>query len=113
MDSTCSRCQGPRDRGKQRYCKACHAAYMRETRPPYAKLSPEARKKSKARAYANVYKLRGIIAREACFICDEPKAEMHHENYDNPLEVLWLCRPCHVEHHTEARAEMFHGKAEP
>ena len=78
---------------------------MREHRVPYAKLSPEERKKSKARAYVNVYKLRGIIARGACFICDAPKAEMHHENYDNPLEVLWLCRSCHVEHHVKAREQ--------
>lgn len=28
----CSNCGRPRDRGKQRYCKRCHAQYMRNYR---------------------------------------------------------------------------------
>jgi hypothetical protein len=28
----CSKCAKPRDRENQRYCKACHAGYMRERR---------------------------------------------------------------------------------
>jgi len=72
---------------------------MRENRTPYDKMSEPERKKSKARAYANVYKARGKITRGECFICDAPRAEMHHENYDEPTIVLWLCRSCHMEHH--------------
>jgi len=27
----------------------------------------------------------------------------HHENYDKPLEVWWLCDPCHKERHVEIK----------
>lgn len=107
MENPCSRCRGPRNRKGQRYCRACHAAYMRENRVPYAKMSPEAQKKSKARAYANVYKLRGIINRNSCFLCNSTNAEMHHENYDEPLNVIWLCRSCHLEHHSKTHEVKF------
>jgi hypothetical protein len=59
----------------------------------------EARMKINARAYANVYKRRGHIPPEACFICMATGVEMHHEDYGKPLDVVWLCRPCHVSYH--------------
>jgi len=102
MEKPCSRCKQPNDRTGQRYCRSCHAAYMRENRTPYSGLSDEARRRSRARAYANVYKARGLLAQEACFICDAPKAEMHHADYGRPIEILWLCRACHLKHHSHA-----------
>ena len=99
MYRPCSRCKGPRDRETQRYCRPCHAAYMRDHRPRHTGLATEARKKANARAYANTYKRRGLLAPGACFICEAVDAEMHHDDYSKPLDVLWLCRPCHLEHH--------------
>ena len=37
----------------------------------------------------------GVIKRGCCEFCGNPKTEGHHENYDRPLDVRWLCK----EHH--------------
>lgn len=41
---------------------------------------------------------RGILVRPAaCSKCgDETKLHAHHEDYNKPLEVLWLCYYCHM-----------------
>lgn len=41
----------------------------------------------------------GLIARKPCQICGNPKSEGHHEDYSKPLDVMWLCRKHHGEHH--------------
>ena len=38
---------------------------------------------------------RGLIQPQPCTHCGEPKTKSHHEAYDRPLDVIWLCRACH------------------
>lgn len=99
MKTTCSKCDGPNDRLPQRYCRACHAAYARENRPRHVDLSEEQRKRSVARAYANVYQRRGKLLPEPCAACRDPSAQKHHDDYSKPLQVTWLCRKCHLTLH--------------
>ena len=91
----CSNCDEPRDR-PGRYCKACHAAYMREWRKSHP-LTPE-QHRDNARSYDNVYLRRGLIQRQGGEVCGA-RAEMHHDDYDQPLAVRWLCRRHHLAHH--------------
>ena len=44
---------------------------------------------------------RGRLVRPGiCSVCRETcKPEAHHDDYSKPLEVRWLCRPCHCRHH--------------
>jgi hypothetical protein len=30
------------------------------------------------------------------------RVEAHHDRYDDPLVVRWLCRPCHIDEHRSA-----------
>lgn len=38
----------------------------------------------------------------ACCRCGSSKAkriDAHHDDYDKPLDVMWLCRSCHIARH--------------
>ena len=43
----------------------------------------------------------GKLVRESCCWCGESKTVAHHEDYDKPLDVMWLCQPCHKQRHKE------------
>lgn len=105
----CSKCDGPRSNPKQRYCNACHAAFMREWRKSHP-MTEEQKFKDRARSYANVYQRRGLLIPCPCENCGSPRSQKHHENYNNPLDVMWLCRPCHLRLHQEAKREAFRKK---
>lgn len=99
MASQCSKCGQRPPRPKQRYCKPCHASWMREKRPKHRDLPEEARKRANARAYAHVYLKRGIIRRRPCERCGAQPAQMHHDDYSKPTAVRWLCPQHHHEFH--------------
>ena len=47
-----------------------------------------------------------LVPADSCERCshdfsDSPR-EGHHEDHDQPLLVLWLCRRCHHDHHRRA-----------
>lgn len=41
----------------------------------------------------------GTLVRQPCEKCGDEKVEAHHDDYSKPLEVRWLCRKHHLEHH--------------
>jgi hypothetical protein len=103
----CSKCGGPRDRGRERYCRACANEYKRRTRKRYSELPEEQRRKVIARAYAGVKQSRGAIAGPSvCAKCGgNNHLEKHHPDHGKPTEIVWLCRtPCHREADAEAHA---------
>ena len=38
----------------------------------------------------------GEIIKKNCEECGHHKVEMHHPNYSKELEVVWLCKRCHM-----------------
>jgi hypothetical protein len=77
---------------------------MRANRPKHAELKPEARKKANARAYLKEYVKRGYIKKSPCEVCGESKVDGHHDDYDKPLQVKWLCREHHLELHAKQKS---------
>jgi hypothetical protein len=47
-----------------------------------------------------------IKASKICTDCQkEVETEGHHEDYDKPLDLVWLCRPCHKRRHAKHKKE--------
>jgi len=49
-----------------------------------------------ARSYAGVYRRRGKLIPQPCAHCGSSIVEMSHNDYDRPLDVTWMCRPCRL-----------------
>lgn len=96
----CPKC-GERTEGR-RYCPSCQAEYDRIHPKASPGLSEEQRQRGVVRSYANVYKRRGKLIPQPCEHCGASKVEMHHEDYSKPLDVRWLCMPCHKRLHAKA-----------
>lgn len=47
----------------------------------------------------------GKLIRMNCERCGAEKTYAHHDDYDKPLDVMWLCQPCHKKRHKELKAE--------
>lgn len=62
------------------------------------------RNRHKRRAHSAVaYAVRtGKLVRSPCERCGEERTEAHHDDYSKPLDVRWLCKRCHDEHHRRA-----------
>lgn len=42
---------------------------------------------------------RGEITKQPCEICGATETQAHHDDYNEPLVVRWLCDTCHKEWH--------------
>lgn len=50
-------------------------------------------------AVSNAVRDGRITKPDKCSECSAPKPQAHHPDYSKPLEVVWLCRSCHLKHH--------------
>ena len=41
----------------------------------------------------------GRVIKKPCSVCGNSPSQAHHENYAEPLRVVWLCRICHTKIH--------------
>ncbi len=48
----------------------------------------------------------GTLQKLPCERCKNPKSLAHHEDYGKPLDVIWLCQPCHKQRHKEIDSEL-------
>ena len=109
--------------GLQNRCRACFSAYNKrryaadperhkanvrkyktenlenvfETRMKMAERNPS--HKNARMAVGLALKLGHLTKKTWCSGCgcseDEHRIEAHHARYDKPLDVIWLCTPCH------------------
>ena len=63
------------------------------------------RKKEAARSVFRRAVMSGRVVRaEKCQECGGSPVEGHHEDYDKPLDVAWLCKVCHGKRHRKKEA---------
>lgn len=66
-----------------------------------------ARNKEKRKAHSLLWNaiLSGTITKQPCKVCGSAKrTEAHHPDYDQPLDVVWLCSAHHKQVHAMAKA---------
>lgn len=67
---------------------------------------PEAKAKANASNKINNAIRAGKMTRDPCEVCGNPKSEGHHDDYSKPLEVRWLCKKHHTEHHLNEKRKL-------
>lgn len=96
-----------RDGNKLNNCKANLCLKIPKT-PTEMKKEWRDRYPLKAYAQGVIFRatIEGRIKRpNICSICHKYcKPESHHRDYSKPLEVIWLCRKCHLEEHRKPDA---------
>ena len=95
-------------RKKRHFCSMnCYSRFRKELLPKDEQHAykgggmPENEKalRVKARSDLNHAIGQGKLKRLPCESCGEEKSEGHHHDYEEPLDVKWLCKRCHhVEH---------------
>jgi hypothetical protein len=113
----CSVCGEVKDCKQSGYCSACKRDAARDRRLEKKAANPnfavEEREKRNERlerdelhrfkVAARVFTMRainqGMLIRKPCEVCGLEKVDAHHDDYTKPLEVRWLCRKHHLEHH--------------
>ena len=95
------------NRKKRHFCNSrCYSIYRRDRMSPEEQNSygrgntPDERaKRRKARSDLNHHLRDKHIDRKPCEVCGDTISEAHHDDYDKPLDVRWLCFRHHRSHH--------------
>jgi hypothetical protein len=100
---TCSTCGELKEENyiSQSRCMKCKIKAKKENRPLR---TDEQKFKDAVRKYT-VSKIRqGVLIRLPCEVCStDEDVQAHHDDYEKPLEVRWLCRKHHREHHNNEK----------
>lgn len=89
-------------------CRDCYSKYRAERLPREEQNSfgtgysqAERDKRKKAREIFNHYARDNHIAKRPCEVCGNSAVEAHHDDYNKPIEVRFLCFSCHRKWHKE------------
>lgn len=97
--STCSNCGREKEKSNlnESYCASCKYFKKKVIRPHR---NEEQKLKDAVRRLTWKKIKEGLLIRLPCEICATIEdVQAHHDDYTKPLEVRWLCRKHHREHH--------------
>ena len=75
----------------------------KEFRDPSIKVRQNTRRKT-----SDLIK-KGKLKRKPCVVCGDKNVLPHHEDYNNPFQVIWICEKHHKEYH-DGEIALFNGK---
>ena len=89
--------------GRQLRCGPCNDRHR-------AGKTQDQQEKARARSAVQIAVAAGRLIRRTCEhvdwrnrVCGQPGTHAHHEDYSQPLEVVWLCPSHHASRHYELR----------
>lgn len=94
----------------QGYCRECKNRKQREWRAANPPTEIE-RMKDACRSLTRVARLRGELTPKPCEDCGNPEVVTHHDDYQYPMRVTWLCVTCHNEFHRKESVLMALARA--
>lgn len=80
-------------------------------REPLTPEDDEARKKAHSMATTAIRA--GYLKPKPCEHCGVTKVDAHHPDYSRPLDVVWLCRSCHMKLHYNDSDNLGVSKSQP
>jgi len=93
----CRKCENRRCTEKAKKNKKMRA--RRQERVRLKKLTPVGALKERARQALRNAVRGGKVQKLPCEVCGLPKSEGHHDDYNRPLDVRWLCPKHHQQVH--------------
>jgi len=87
-----------RQREQTLHRKKLKIKYQKQTR----KNNPQ---KYKCTTMVNHAIKKGKIKKGLCEVCNNEKVEAHHEDYDKPFDINWLCKKHHLKLHNKIYIE--------
>lgn len=101
----CSKCGANPRRKSHAYCASCWAEYQRRWNRDHPR-TPAQKAKVNIRSKAAHAQSAGVLVPQPCAHCGTTECvEKHHHDYAKPLDVEWLCKRCHWDHHVAERKE--------
>jgi hypothetical protein len=97
--TTCSNCGREKEETylNESYCRNCKIFKKKKLRPFR---TIEQKFKDAARRITTNKIKQGILKRLPCEVCGTNEyIQAHHDDYDKPMDIRWLCRKHHREHH--------------
>ena len=98
LDTRCRECNKARGRA----IRDKTPGYNRQHSKKFKQRHPE--KRAAHLAVARALQA-GTLKRLPCSVCGKANSESHHEDYSQPLEVIWFCRAHHAAHHETKRKQ--------
>lgn len=83
-------------------CTLCKKEYMKKyhkVKSRWERMSAEAKQKENVRRRCRERLESKGYHKGACAVCGDKKTEIHHNDYNKPHDIVWLCRKHHAEWH--------------